>query len=74
MRSLLLLQLQMLILVFHVMNGRHTIFGECDLEVVKKIVSAPKKPSGRGPSSEPLEPVVIERIAITRIAITRGEG
>ncbi|TNE85825.1 MAG: peptidylprolyl isomerase [Deltaproteobacteria bacterium] len=47
------------------LNDKHTIFGKCDMPVVKKIISAPVKGSGRG-ASDPVDPVVVENIEITK--------
>ena len=42
------------------LNGKHTIFGKCDMEVVQTIAKVPVR------GSTPLEPVVIEHIEIER--------
>ncbi len=48
------------------LNGKHTIFGKCEMDVVTKIIAQPKHPEPRGAPSQPIEPVKIERIAVTR--------
>lgn len=47
------------------LNDKHTIFGKCDLPVMRKIINAPVKGSGRG-ASEPVEPVVLQSVEITK--------
>jgi peptidyl-prolyl cis-trans isomerase A (cyclophilin A) len=42
------------------LNGKHTIFGKCELPVVRDIISVPVK------GSTPIEDVIIETIAIAR--------
>jgi len=48
------------------LDGKHTIFGKCDLDVVRAILAVPKKPAPRGQASEPVTPVKLDRVAITR--------
>ena len=44
------------------LDGRHTIFGQCDdLEIVRKIANAPQTPSGT-----PVNPATITRISFER--------
>lgn len=47
------------------LNNKHTIFGSCDMDVVKSIITAPVKGTGRG-ASDPVNPVVLESIEIVR--------
>ena len=48
------------------LDGKHTIFGKCDLEVVQKILAQPKHPEARGKPWRPIEPVQLERVEIVR--------
>ena len=50
------------------LNGRHTIFGTCEMEIVKRIADQPMQPSlhPMQPPQQPEVPVVIERIEIIR--------
>jgi len=48
------------------LDGRHTIFGKCDLDVVREIISQPKKPEPRGKPWQPVDPVVLDHVTITR--------
>lgn len=43
------------------LNGKHTIFGKCEMPVVKKIIETPTKPGDR-----PVDDVVIQTITIKR--------
>ena len=45
----------------HHLDGRHTIFGQCDLEVSKKIIAVET-----GPGDRPKKDVTITKIAFTR--------
>ena len=47
------------------LNMKHTIFGKCDLETVRAIMSQPLTGRGRERST-PVDPVKIDAIAITR--------
>jgi peptidyl-prolyl cis-trans isomerase A (cyclophilin A) len=48
------------------LNGRHTIFGQCDnTDVLRKIVSAP-----RDPNDKPLTPIKINHISIAKAGQT----
>jgi peptidyl-prolyl cis-trans isomerase A (cyclophilin A) len=50
------------------LNGRHTIFGECEpLDLVKKIARVPRNETDRSkPQDDPLQPVVMKKVTITR--------
>ena len=48
------------------LNGRHTIFGRCDLDVVRAIMGVPLQPSARGELSVPVSPITLRHIAIER--------
>jgi len=48
------------------LDGHYNIFGKCDLPVVQKIISQPKKPVSRGKPSEPVNAVKIVHIDIQR--------
>jgi peptidyl-prolyl cis-trans isomerase A (cyclophilin A) len=48
------------------LDGKHTIFGECDLGVVQEILSQPKHPEMRGQPSRPIDPVRLDRVEILR--------
>lgn len=45
------------------LNMRHTIFGECELDVVRKIIEVP---TGGPQGSTPREPVTLKTVKITR--------
>ncbi|MCO4746456.1 MAG: peptidylprolyl isomerase [Proteobacteria bacterium] len=47
------------------LNNKHTIFGSCDMPVVKAIITAPVKGEGRS-ASVPVEPVVLNSIELQR--------
>lgn len=44
------------------LDGRHTIFGECDEAAVKRVAQIARVP--RDPDDRPLEPVILNQIAI----------
>ncbi len=48
------------------LNGRHTIFGKCDMETVRKIMAVPLAASPRGEMSVPTEPVTLQTVIIER--------
>ncbi len=48
------------------LDGRHTIFGRCDREVVQAILAQPLQPVPRGQPSQPEEPVTLERVVVER--------
>jgi len=48
------------------LDGKHTIFGKCELDVVRIILAEPKKPDPRGQPWDPINPVKLNSIAITR--------
>ncbi|MBW1879286.1 MAG: peptidylprolyl isomerase [Deltaproteobacteria bacterium] len=48
------------------LNGKHTIFGKCELGVVRDILSQPKHPEARGQPSRPVDPVRLDRVEILK--------
>jgi peptidyl-prolyl cis-trans isomerase A (cyclophilin A) len=48
------------------LNGKHTIFGRCDLEVVRAIMAVPLTTSPRGEPSVPVNPVGLRHVSIQR--------
>ena len=50
------------------LNGKHTIFGRCDMEVVSAIEAMPSARNAKNPrdTSTPEKPVVVKNIEITR--------
>lgn len=49
------------------LNGKHTIFGRCDLETVRTIMAVPLTTSPRGEPSVPVNPVMLRHIEIERV-------
>ena len=49
------------------LNGKHTIFGKCDLETVRSIMSVPLTRSARGEPSVPVSPITLRHVQIERI-------
>jgi len=50
----------------HHLDGKHTIFGKCDLDVVRKILAQPKHPEAQGQPWRPIDPVQLEHVEILR--------
>lgn len=50
------------------LNGRHTIFGKCDLETVRRIMALPLEMGADGARSRPTEEVTLRHVAIERRA------
>ena len=48
------------------LNGKHTIFGRCDLDTVRAIMGVPLQPSSRGEMSVPVQPITLRHVAIER--------
>ena len=48
------------------LDGKHTIFGKCELGVVREILAQPKHPEARGQPWRPVDPVRLDRVEIVR--------
>ena len=52
----------------HQIDGKHTIFGDCDVGVVEKVMAEPLERARENPreTSRPRDPVRIDRIRVIR--------